>query len=125
MTEGFDRYDRDEHEAGGGSFMMGLLTGTVLGAGLGMLFAPKAGSELRNQLGEQANSLGRAAGDQYRRASDAASGMVEQVSGGRTGEEGRPSSEPFASGSSYSGGSTYTGGAAGGFGTEGGRGSSS
>jgi len=37
-----DSYDRYEHEGGGG-FMMGLLTGTVLGAGLGMLLAPKAG----------------------------------------------------------------------------------
>jgi hypothetical protein len=131
MTEGFDRYDREE-ESGGGSFMMGLLTGTVLGAGLGMLFAPKAGNDLRNQLGEQANSLGRAAGEQYRRASEAATGIVdkarekvEQVRGARPGEEGRPSSEPFASGSSYSGGSTYTGGTTGGFGTESGRGGSS
>jgi hypothetical protein len=32
-----DNYDRYENEGGGGSFMMGLLTGTVLGAGLGML----------------------------------------------------------------------------------------
>ena len=45
-------YDRFEREDGGGSFLMGLLAGTVLGAGLGMLFAPKAGSELRNQLTE-------------------------------------------------------------------------
>jgi gas vesicle protein len=132
MTEGFDRYDREEHESGGGSFMMGLLTGTVLGAGLGMLFAPKAGTDLRNQLGEQANSLGRAAGEQYRRASEAATGVVdkarekvEQVRGARSGEEDRPSSDPFASGSSYGGGSTYTGGTTGGFGTESGRGSSS
>ncbi len=36
-------YDRVEREDGGGSFLMGLLAGTVLGAGLGMLFAPKAG----------------------------------------------------------------------------------
>ena len=43
-------YDRFEREDGGGSFLMGLLAGTVLGAGLGMLFAPKAGTELRNQL---------------------------------------------------------------------------
>jgi gas vesicle protein len=41
-------YDRLEREDGGSSFLMGLLAGTVLGAGLGMLFAPKAGSDLRN-----------------------------------------------------------------------------
>ena len=50
-------YDRFEREDGGGSFLMGLLAGTVLGAGLGMLFAPKPGTELRNQLGEQAGRL--------------------------------------------------------------------
>ena len=50
-------YDRFEREEGGGSFLMGLLAGTVLGAGLGMLFAPKAGSELRSQLSESATKL--------------------------------------------------------------------
>ena len=79
MADGYDRYDREEHEGGGGGFMMGLLTGTVLGAGLGMLFAPKAGSEMRHKLGEQANSFGRVAGEQYRRASDAATGIVEKA----------------------------------------------
>ena len=50
-------YDRVEREDGGGAFLMGLLAGTVLGAGLGMLFAPKAGAEVRKQLSEQANAL--------------------------------------------------------------------
>ena len=55
MADGYDRFDNEG--SGGGSFVMGLLTGTVLGAGLGMLFAPKAGSELRSQLSEQAGNL--------------------------------------------------------------------
>ena len=55
--------DRLEREDGGGSFLMGLLAGTVLGAGLGMLFAPKAGAELRNQLNEQAGKLRSTAND--------------------------------------------------------------
>ena len=55
MADGYDRFDNEG--GGGGSFVMGLLTGTVLGAGLGMLFAPKAGSELRGQLSEQAGNL--------------------------------------------------------------------
>jgi gas vesicle protein len=78
-----DHY-RDEHEGGGG-FMMGLLTGTVLGAGLGMLLAPKSGSELRNQLTEGANSLGRrasgAVNDITDRARETASRAAEQVRG--------------------------------------------
>ena len=56
-------YDRLEREEGGGSFLMGLLAGTVLGAGLGMLFAPKAGSELRSQLSESATKLRSTAGE--------------------------------------------------------------
>lgn len=74
-----DRYDRDRIDtrydneaAGGGSFVMGLLTGTVLGAGLGMLFAPKAGSELRNQISEQAGSIANNAQEGYRRAGEMA-----------------------------------------------------
>lgn len=71
-------YDRYEKEEGGGSFLMGLLAGTVLGAGLGMLFAPKAGSELRNQLGEQAGRLRSTAGDTYSQASEKVSQMVDR-----------------------------------------------
>ena len=75
-------YDRFEREEGGGSFLMGLLAGTVLGAGLGMLFAPKAGSELRSQLGSSiADGTGRlrdAADQTYSQASDKVSQMVDR-----------------------------------------------
>src|SRR6185369_14914808 len=73
-----DNNDRYENEGSGGGFMMGLLTGTVLGAGLGMLLAPKAGSELRGAIGEQARNLGNIASEQYRKASDTASGWSEK-----------------------------------------------
>jgi len=75
MADGYDRFD---NEAGGGSFVMGLLTGTVLGAGLGMLFAPKAGSELRNQISEQAGNFANTASEQYRRASETAGEWAEK-----------------------------------------------
>ena len=71
-------YDRFEREDGGGSFLMGLLAGTVLGAGLGMLFAPKAGNELRTQLGEQAGKLRSTANDTYQQASEKVSQIVER-----------------------------------------------
>ena len=71
-------YDRFEREEGSGSFLMGLLAGTVLGAGLGMLFAPKAGSELRGQLGEQATRLRSSANDAYGAASEKVGQMVDR-----------------------------------------------
>jgi gas vesicle protein len=67
-------YDRFEREENGGSFLMGLLAGTVLGAGLGMLFAPKAGSELRSQLSSQREA--------YDRARSSVSGMAAQGTSG-------------------------------------------
>jgi gas vesicle protein len=71
-------YDRYEKEEGGGSFLMGLLAGTVLGAGLGMLFAPKAGTELRNQIGESAGRLRSTAGDTYSQATEKVSKIVDR-----------------------------------------------
>jgi len=71
-------YDRFEREDGGGSFLMGLLAGTVLGAGLGMLFAPKTGSELRSQLGEQAGRLRTQATDGYQQATEKVSQIVDR-----------------------------------------------
>ena len=74
MADGYDRFDNEG--GGGGSFVMGLLTGTVLGAGLGMLFAPKPGSEIRNRLSEQANSIANTAQEGYRRASETAGDLA-------------------------------------------------
>ena len=88
MADSYDRYDNDN---GGSGFMIGLLTGTVLGAGLGMLLAPKAGAELRGQLGEQARNLGNVANEQYRRASEVANEQYRRASETATGwaEKGR------------------------------------
>lgn len=75
MAETDDRY---ETERAGTGFMAGLLAGTVLGAGLGMLLAPKAGAEIRGQIGEQARNLGSKASEQYRRASERAGNWAER-----------------------------------------------
>ncbi|HEV3139432.1 MAG TPA: YtxH domain-containing protein [Vicinamibacterales bacterium] len=77
MADGYDRFD-NEGSGNGSSFVMGLLTGTVLGAGLGMLFAPKSGSELRGQIAEQAGSLANTASDGYRRATETASDWADR-----------------------------------------------
>src|SRR5260221_10630957 len=75
-------YDRFEREEGGGAFLMGLLAGTVLGAGLGMLFAPKAGSELRSQLGtqlaDQTGKIREAADPLYQQATEKVSQIVDR-----------------------------------------------
>lgn len=76
MSDGYDRFDNEG--SGGGSFVMGLLTGTVLGAGLGMLFAPRAGSELRNQLSEQAGNIANTASEGMRRAQETAGDWADQ-----------------------------------------------
>ena len=77
-----DSYDRYESEGGGGAgFVMGLLTGTVLGAGIGMLLAPKAGADLRGQVAEQARNFSNLAQDQYKRAGETASGWAERGRG--------------------------------------------
>lgn len=48
-----------EFSSGGSSsgFAMGILLGAVAGAGLALLFAPKAGSELRSDLSESMTSF--------------------------------------------------------------------
>jgi gas vesicle protein len=73
-------YDRVERENGGGAFLMGMLAGTVLGAGLGMLFAPKAGAEVRKQLSEQATRLRSTATDTLQQASEKLSQVSQQAS---------------------------------------------
>ena len=118
-------YDRYEGEGSGGGFMMGLLTGTVLGAGLGMLLAPKAGNELRGAIGEQARNLGNKASEQYRRASESAGTWAEKgrdlVDRAREAvSRGAEESRGYAGGST---GSTYSSGT--GTGYQGSTGSSS
>ena len=76
MADGYDRFENEN--SSGGSFVMGLLTGTVLGAGLGMLFAPKAGSELRNQLTEQAGNLANQAQDGIRKVTENANDWADR-----------------------------------------------
>jgi len=70
--------DRHDTEGGGAGFMMGLVAGTVLGAGLGMLLAPRAGADLRGQIGQQAREFGNRASEQYHRATQTASDWAER-----------------------------------------------
>ena len=45
-----------------GAFFTGLFAGAVIGAGLGLWFAPKAGAEMREQITDTAREFGQRAG---------------------------------------------------------------
>ena len=64
-----DAYDRNN---GGATFLMGLLTGAVVGAGIGLLFTTKAGEDLRNQLSDQAANLADQASKSVKKVTDTA-----------------------------------------------------
>jgi gas vesicle protein len=59
-----------EEESGGGGFLIGLLCGTALGAAIGLMFAPKVGSEFRQRLYESTGDLRRKAYETYDQASE-------------------------------------------------------
>lgn len=50
------------------SFLMGLLTGTVVGAGLMMWLAPRTTSEIFQRMADSAKSAGTRASEQYQQA---------------------------------------------------------
>ena len=60
-----------ERDAGTG-FTMGLMAGAVVGAGVALLFAPKAGVELREDLGESMGTLREAVARHVRDLADRA-----------------------------------------------------
>jgi gas vesicle protein len=76
MNQGSEHgYEEDS----GVGFMAGLFTGVAIGAGLGLLFAPRRGSEFRQGIADSAATASRAVKDTYRQASDAAGGTIEEI----------------------------------------------
>jgi hypothetical protein len=55
-------HNQAETRGAGGGFLMGLLVGTVLGAGLVMLLAPKADADLRGDIRRRARDRHAAGG---------------------------------------------------------------
>lgn len=53
MPHHFDQQDRQ-----GSSFMMGLMAGTAIGAGIALLMAPREGAQMRRELSNGAHKLG-------------------------------------------------------------------
>jgi gas vesicle protein len=67
-----------EEEPGGGGFLIGLLCGTALGAAIGLMFAPKAGSEFRQRLYESTDDIRRKATETYGQASEQVNTIVSK-----------------------------------------------
>jgi len=65
-----------EHDLNAG-FTTGMLTGAMVGVGLALLFAPKAGSMLREDIGESVGTLREAIGRRYREIADRAGVELE------------------------------------------------
>ena len=57
------------------AFGVGLVAGVVIGAGLGLLFAPKGGAALRRDISRRARDLQDDASEQFERAS----GLVDEL----------------------------------------------
>lgn len=79
MTERYDRFD--EERGGGGGFVLGLFAGTLIGAGLGLLFAPRAGSELRGRISDEAERFAKTASEGLRTANRAVGEWAEKGHG--------------------------------------------
>jgi len=115
-----------EEEAGGGGFLIGLLCGTAIGAAIGLMFAPKAGSEVRQRLYESTGDMRRKAYETYDQASEQVNSMMskgrEAVDRGREAFEnarqsaagqstgGNGTASDFGTSQSRSGVSDFTGG---------------
>jgi gas vesicle protein len=71
-------YEPQYEEDSGGGFLLGLLCGTALGAAVGLMFAPRAGSELRQTIFESTDDIRRKASDAYGQASEQVNNMVSK-----------------------------------------------
>jgi gas vesicle protein len=69
---------RHRDDRSGGGFFMGIVTGSLLGGALAVLFAPKPGSDMRRDLADGAGELGQAAKERWEDVTAAASSAVEK-----------------------------------------------
>jgi gas vesicle protein len=67
------------HEHRGHGFVIGLLTGTFVGAGLAMWLAPRSASELGQRVTESAMRLRKRASEHYQQTSDRVGEAVDDL----------------------------------------------
>jgi gas vesicle protein len=70
----------DEQTTGSSTFLLGALAGALVGAGVALLMAPKAGAEVRRDLSDGYSSVRDAASRRYRDIADRASAKIDQAS---------------------------------------------
>lgn len=70
--------DADTRNGGSASFLIGFIAGSVLGAGLALLFAPRTGPEMRRELADRAQRLRERAADGYDTASERVADFAER-----------------------------------------------
>ena len=61
------------------SFVAGLFTGVLIGAGVGLLFAPRVGAELRGQIKDAASAAGQKASETIGAVADAGRDAYQQA----------------------------------------------
>lgn len=70
---------RREESGGSNLFLVGLMAGTAIGAGLALAFAPRMASEIRERVTASAKDLGTAASRGYQQVSTHVADAVESV----------------------------------------------
>lgn len=73
QVDAVPREDRGNH-----SLALGMLAGAAMGVGLGLLFAPRAGSELRKQVGAKASGIAHSVSNGCHRAKKATEGLAHR-----------------------------------------------
>lgn len=67
-----------ESSGNGGGFVMGLITGAAVGAALGLMFAPKRGADLRDDIARSTEGVRRRASRAYDAVSDTVSDLASK-----------------------------------------------
>lgn len=71
-------YTEDSTYEGSSGFVAGMLAGVTVGLGLGMLFAPRTGAEMRRTIAGSASDLKEAASETYKQTSGRVRDMVDR-----------------------------------------------
>lgn len=67
----------EQEMTGSTTFLLGALTGALVGAGVALLMAPKSGAQVRQDLSEGYSSMREAAARRYRDIADRAAAKYE------------------------------------------------